>query len=201
MSAEEVRHTIRGLVSIIQSASRGDSPVDDAQLSYIRKVVRLLSLSEEQVQAMSPAEQEQVTSIRASAIQKMKLAQGLRTNGLPPAPPQPGSYGSLGGVSPFGASPSPLGAASPSALQHGFATPQTIPGARVEAQHGFSPVPSAAHPIGINGSVGAASRAGGSRAMGPPPVPAFPSGRTKPPAQQIGDGQLETPAEPEPMDT
>ena len=46
---EDVKKTIRALVGVIQSASQGGSPVDHNQLDHIRKVVRLLSLSHEQV--------------------------------------------------------------------------------------------------------------------------------------------------------
>ena len=72
-SAEEVRECIRKLVGVIRSASSGSSsPVDDAQLTHIKKVVRLLSLSTDQIAAMTPNEQEQIHLIRNSAVQKMR---------------------------------------------------------------------------------------------------------------------------------
>ena len=49
---EDVKKTIRALVGVIQSASQGGSPVDHQQLDHIRKVVRLLSLSHEQVRRL-----------------------------------------------------------------------------------------------------------------------------------------------------
>ena len=49
---EDVKRTIRALVGVIQSASQGGSPVDHNQVDHVRKVVRLLSLSHEQVSHM-----------------------------------------------------------------------------------------------------------------------------------------------------
>ena len=46
-SQDEVRQCVRSLVGIIRSASQQSSPVDDAQLAHIRKVVKLLSLCSE----------------------------------------------------------------------------------------------------------------------------------------------------------
>ena len=54
-SQDEVRQCVRSLVGIIRSASQQSSPVDDAQLAHIRKVVKLLSLSDEQIAAMEPS--------------------------------------------------------------------------------------------------------------------------------------------------
>ncbi|KAL1504128.1 hypothetical protein AB1Y20_010538 [Prymnesium parvum] len=77
-SSEEVRHCIRALVGVIRSASQGSSPVDDAQLAHLRKVVRLLSLSDEQIAAMRPEDREQVNTIRRNAVNKMLLANNVR---------------------------------------------------------------------------------------------------------------------------
>ena len=78
---DELRACIRALVGVIQSASARlttGSPVDDGQLAQVRKVVRLLSLSQDQIDAMPSAERSVVLSIRNSAVQKMKVHSRLR---------------------------------------------------------------------------------------------------------------------------
>ena len=65
---DEVRECIGRLVAVIRRSSTGDSPVDGEQLEYLQKVVRVLSLSEEQVSSMRLEERAQVphdTSTRA----------------------------------------------------------------------------------------------------------------------------------------
>ena len=65
---DEVRECIGRLVAVIRRSSTGDSPVDGEQLEYLQMVVRVLSLSEEQVSSMRLEERAQVphdTSTRA----------------------------------------------------------------------------------------------------------------------------------------
>ena len=59
-------------------ASQQSSPVDDAQLAHIRKVVKLLSLSDEQIAAMEPSERQTVTSIRESAVSAVADGERVR---------------------------------------------------------------------------------------------------------------------------
>ena len=56
----ELRDCIRRLVTVIRSASSGDSPMDTQQLAHLKKVVRLLSMSDEQLDAMGDGERVQV---------------------------------------------------------------------------------------------------------------------------------------------
>ena len=56
----EVRECIRRLVAVIRRSSTGGSPVDGEQLEHIQKVIRVLSLSEEQVSSMRFEERAQV---------------------------------------------------------------------------------------------------------------------------------------------
>uniref|UniRef100_A0A7S4C0H3 Uncharacterized protein n=1 Tax=Chrysotila carterae TaxID=13221 RepID=A0A7S4C0H3_CHRCT len=77
-SDEDVRDCIRMLVAVIRSAHSGNSPVHEEQLAQMRKVVRLLSLSREQIDAMPVAERESVLHIRHSAIQKMIMARAVQ---------------------------------------------------------------------------------------------------------------------------
>ena len=58
--SEEVRECIRRLVAVIRRSSTGGSPVDGEQLEHIQKVIRVLSLSEEQVSSMRIEERAQV---------------------------------------------------------------------------------------------------------------------------------------------
>ena len=65
---DEVWECIGRLVAVIRRSSTGCSPVDGEQLEYLQKVVRVLSLSEEQVSTMRLEERAQVphdTSTRA----------------------------------------------------------------------------------------------------------------------------------------
>ena len=58
-ATDEVRECIRRLVAVIRRSS-GGSPVDGEQLEHIQKVIRVLSLSEEQVSSMRFEERAQV---------------------------------------------------------------------------------------------------------------------------------------------
>ena len=49
---DEVRECIRRLVAVIRRSATGDSPVDGDQVEHIQKVIKVLSLSEEQVSSM-----------------------------------------------------------------------------------------------------------------------------------------------------
>ena len=53
------------------------APLPCAQMAHVRKVVKLLSIPPEQIDAMPAGERETVLSIRNSAVQKMKLAHTL----------------------------------------------------------------------------------------------------------------------------
>ena len=111
-SQDEVRQCVRSLVGIIRSASQQSSPVDDAQLAHIRKVVKLLSLSDEQIAAMEPSERQTVTSIRESAhgspsaggVPRMQTDPGGHGVGAPMFGGQFG--GQFGGHSPLDAAAS-----------------------------------------------------------------------------------------------
>ena len=70
---DELRLCIRALVGVIQQASQGNSPMAESQVAHVRKVVRLLSLSSEQIEELPSAERAQVVSIRTSAVHKMKV--------------------------------------------------------------------------------------------------------------------------------
>jgi len=59
-ATDEVRECIRRLVAVIRRSSTGGSPVDGEQLEHIQKVIRVLSLSEEQVSSMRFEERAQV---------------------------------------------------------------------------------------------------------------------------------------------
>ena len=59
-----MQECIRRLVSVIRRSSTGGSPVDSEQLEHIQKVVRVLSLSEEQVSSMRFEDRAQVLKIR-----------------------------------------------------------------------------------------------------------------------------------------
>uniref|UniRef100_A0A7S0Q2E1 Uncharacterized protein n=1 Tax=Coccolithus braarudii TaxID=221442 RepID=A0A7S0Q2E1_9EUKA len=82
-SDEDARECIRMLVHVIRQANTGSSPVDHGQLAHMRKVVRLLSLSDEQLAAMQPSERQSVGHIRNAAVQKMKLARTVQGSGSP----------------------------------------------------------------------------------------------------------------------
>lgn len=142
----ELRSCIRALVTVIRQANVGESPVQTAQLAHIRKVVRLLSLSEAQLAEMDADERAKVLTIRDNAIQKMKLANSLHSSSSGSAMPNtpifsPASVSTppaAGGTSPeFGRPIGPLRVpmAPPPTTQRGFAS---APG-HVHQQVGFSP--------------------------------------------------------------
>ena len=128
---DEVRECIRRLVAVIRRSSTGGSPVDHDQVEHIKKVIRVLSLSEEQVSSMRFEERAKVLNIRANALQKMRLANSVRSSAhcsdgtgssagsSPPtcgspiglSPPGPSSYGSS-----FQSWPSPLSSSAPTAM-------------------------------------------------------------------------------------
>ena len=83
----ETRECIRRLVGVIRQSSTGDSPLDHMQLEHIKKVIRVLSLSEEQVAGMRMEERVQVLNIRKNALAKMRLA----NTATPPVKWDPGS--------------------------------------------------------------------------------------------------------------
>jgi len=111
---DEVRECIRRPVAVIRRSSTGGSPVDGDQVEHIQKVIRVLSLSEEQVSSMRFEERAQVLKIRSNALQKMRLANNVRLSAnssdggsstcssptlgpsspLSASPPGPSSYGS-----------------------------------------------------------------------------------------------------------
>ena len=47
------------------------------QVAHVRKIVRLLSLSDDQIAAMPEPERQQVSTIRSNAVYKMRLAHAL----------------------------------------------------------------------------------------------------------------------------
>lgn len=59
-ATDEVRECIRCLVAVLRRSSTGGSPVDGEQLEHIQKVIRVLSLSEEQMSSMRFEERAQV---------------------------------------------------------------------------------------------------------------------------------------------
>lgn len=71
----ELRECIRRLVGVIQSSGTDvGSPADQSHIEHIKKVVRILSLSEQQVSSMRGGERAQVLNIQQNALQKMRLA-------------------------------------------------------------------------------------------------------------------------------
>ena len=86
LSLSQVQECIRRLVSVIRRSSTGGSPVDSEQLEHIQKVVRVLSLSEEQVSSMRFEERAQVLSPGYEAC----LASVPNPSPNPNASPNPG---------------------------------------------------------------------------------------------------------------
>mmetsp|Transcript_26333 Transcript_26333/g.66839 ORF Transcript_26333/g.66839 Transcript_26333/m.66839 type:complete len:168 (-) Transcript_26333:224-727(-) len=109
----EVRECIRRLVAVIRRSSTGGSPVDGEQLEHIQKVIRVLSLSEEQVSSMRIEERAQVLKIRSNALQKMRLANNLRASA------NSSDGGSSNCSSPTLGPSSPLSASPPGASSYG----------------------------------------------------------------------------------
>ena len=77
---DEVRECIRRLVAVIRRSSTGDSPVESSHVEHIKKVIRVLSLSEAQVSSMREEERTQVQKIRCNALQKFRLANSVRSS-------------------------------------------------------------------------------------------------------------------------
>ena len=80
-SCDETRQCIRALVTVIRQAQGGSSPVDNGQLAHMRKVVRLLSLSEQQLAEMPPDEREAVVKIRCAARKERSRVDALPAPG------------------------------------------------------------------------------------------------------------------------
>lgn len=79
-TADDVLQCIRALVGVIQQAGKGVSPVDEGQLAHVKKLVKVLSLSQEQIQALPEADRSQLMNIRHAAITKMKTAKSLQNS-------------------------------------------------------------------------------------------------------------------------
>lgn len=77
---EETRQCIRALVACIRAA-KGHGPAHEEQLTQMRKVVRLLSLTEEELAGMPTEQRESVLAIRQSTLDKMRRAKQLSPNG------------------------------------------------------------------------------------------------------------------------
>ncbi|KAL3920879.1 MAG: hypothetical protein SGPRY_005096 [Prymnesium sp.] len=173
-SSEEVRHCIRALVGIIRSASQGSSPVDEAQLAHLRKVVRLLSLNDEQIAAMKPEDREQVCAIRRNAIQKMLLANSVHK----------GDQYAASGLSPpsiiVQQPSSPMSQpASFTSRSASLPMPQLVPS--------NTPFPMAPPPIparSLPSSYGFGATDQSSSSMPPPPIPRRPSNIGTSPSQR-----------------
>lgn len=158
-SAEEVRLCIRALIGVIRSASQGSSPVDEAQLAHLRKVVRLLSLSEEQIAAMRPEEREQVCTIRRNAVQKMRLANNVHKSER------------QGGMMPSQASTSPQSDSS-SSSEMPPPPPRTRPPSTLYPMAPPElPPRQTSHSLPNSCSFGASSPASANLMMPPPPIP------------------------------
>ena len=90
-ATDEVRECIRRLVAVIRRSSTGGSPVDGEQLEHIQKVIRVLSLSEEQVSSMRIEERAQVLQDLAKPPTKrpsqtclsLTLSQALKPTVIP----------------------------------------------------------------------------------------------------------------------
>lgn len=81
--ASQIRECIRSLVSMVRRKSTGDLAVDAHRLASIKTVVRLLSMSEDDLKALPEEQRKQVNGIRNNALSKMQLAQKKRMQ-LPP---------------------------------------------------------------------------------------------------------------------
>ena len=173
-SQDEVRQCVRSLVSIIRSASQQSSPVDDAQLSHIRKVVKLLSLSDEQVAALDPSERETVMSIRESAVSKWRMANAVRASAHGGGSPHGGGSGA--GVPRLQTDPG--GGGAPPMFGGGGAfggQPIAAMGMDMSPHHarsgpaGFGGASSSSVPIGALGGGGGGSRSNSLTDDMPPP--------------------------------
>ena len=70
---EETRQCIRALVACIR-ASKGSGAAKEEQLTQMRKVVRILSMTPAEIDAAEPAQRAHIMSIRQSALDKMRMA-------------------------------------------------------------------------------------------------------------------------------
>ena len=77
--ASQIRECIRSLVSMVRRKSTGDLAVDAHRLASIKTVVRLLSMSEDELKALPEEQRKQVVGIRNNALNKMQQAQKKRT--------------------------------------------------------------------------------------------------------------------------
>ena len=77
--ASQIRECIRSLVSMVRRKSTGDLTVDAHRLASIKTVVRLLSMSEDELKALPEEQRKQVVGIRNNALNKMQQAQKKRT--------------------------------------------------------------------------------------------------------------------------
>ena len=164
-SPEDVRMCIRALVGVIQHASSGNSPVDEGQVKHVRKVVRLLSLSQEQLGAFSDEERQQVLAIRHNAVHKMRMAHSLHGGPAPHIGGSPGGFGGqllpspggFGGQGSAGSSSGSAGMATQAASRTSRLTEGTAGPTRSVGFSTASPVPV----VGFSAP----------SAMGPPPPP------------------------------
>jgi len=77
--ASQIRECIRSLVSMVRRKSSGDQAVDANRLASIKTVVRLLSMSADELKALPDDQRKQVVSIRNGALSKMQQARGPPT--------------------------------------------------------------------------------------------------------------------------
>jgi len=126
---DALRECIRRLVGVIRQSSLGESPVESDQLEHIKKVIRVLSLSEEQIDSMGEVERAQVLNIRKNALSKMRLANTVRSSERPS-----GTSASSSGSSPGHLSPSSAGGCSP-ASSFGSAGPTPFSSFAATANH------------------------------------------------------------------
>merc|ERR1711935_318450 len=93
--ASQIRECIRSLVSMVRRKSTGDLAVDAHRLASIKTVVRLLSMSEDELKALPEEQRKQVVGIRNGALSKMQQARGPKSPKSPKrscAPCSPGPH-------------------------------------------------------------------------------------------------------------
>ena len=83
-----------------------------SQITHVRKIIRVLSLSHEQLDEMSEAEREQVLAIRNNAVRKMRLAHTLHGGPAPHIGGSPRSPSSVGSLPASGSLKAALGSSS-----------------------------------------------------------------------------------------
>ena len=190
---EETRQCIRGLVACIRAKGSGAEGKDVEQASpveaqacarhpsrpsdgvrpprsrsQLRKVVQILSLSDDELTAMPEDQRSTVLQIRQSTLEKMRLAKASGGSGLPVAPGSPRSFAASAAMrsSPL-AIPGSLGRAS---------VPREMPAMASSFEPGFGTAAHSApaayyHGLGPAGAGGASSlfELGGSPPPGAPP--------------------------------